>query len=92
MKKPKEIAGLIFNRPDDFEPIVRAIHLPEIEFLEWAFSTDKNLGQCYWVMGFIGIIFEVSEQKALQSLFKITRENKEEILKSYNEKFSFAKS
>jgi len=92
MKTPQEIAQLLWENQEDYEPIIRSIHLPLLDFLEWMMNTDRNINQTYWVMGKIGIEQLLNPISAGEELHLHIQNNKQEILKHFNAKFHVANS
>jgi len=87
MKTSKEIAKLLFDRQEDFEPVIRALHLDIIDFLSWMLEDTKNEYQSYWVMGYLGIDMNRNPRKAGESLHNFITINRSEILEFFNFKF-----
>jgi len=92
MKNSQEIAQLLWENQEDFEPIVRSLHLPLPDFLEWMMNTDRNEYQTYWVMGRIGMEQYLNPKPAGEEFHSIISENKQEILKHFNSKFNVTAS
>ncbi len=78
------LAKLIYDRPDDFEAVVRAMHLPENEFETWA---KTNMDQVYYASGVCGIEFFRHEPTAIQEFHSLIQKQKPEILNKYNSCF-----
>lgn len=87
MKSNKEIAKLLFDRQEEFEPIIRAMNLDKIDFLEWMLNTDRNEVQSFWVMGFLGMDQVLNPKSAGVELHDFCTINRKEILEFYNLKF-----
>jgi len=92
MKSNQEIAQLLWENQEDFEPIVRSLHLPLPDFLTWMMNTDRNTNQTFWVMGKIGVEQLLNPISAGEELHSLIQNNKQEILKHFNSKFNVTAS
>lgn len=92
MKSNKEIAKLLFDRQEDFEPVIRAMNMGKIDFLEWIFNTDRNESQMFWTMGFLGMEQTLNPKSAGVELHDFCTINRKDILEFYNLKYHVTSS
>lgn len=92
MKNSQEIAHLLWANQEDYEPIVRSLHLPLPDFLDWMMNTDRNTNKTFWVMGNIGMEQLLNDWTAGEELHSLIQKNRQEILKHFNLKFNVPKN
>jgi hypothetical protein len=87
MKTNKEIANLLLNRQEDFEPLIRAMNYTSSEFCEWMFSNTKREHQSYYVIGYLGMEWYSNDKKSAKKFHEFAIINRAGILEHYNQKF-----
>lgn len=96
MKSAKEIAEILYYHQDANEAVIRAMHLPENEFLDWSSKnpllTTYAMGSCqvYFPMLIIEETNDGTIAKDLlgKFLYDAIHPLKQEIKKHYNERFT----
>ena len=82
------ISKLLFDRPDDFEAVVRALHLDPIAFENWA---NDNLPDLYYASGQLNLEFMKHQESAIEKFHTHIQGQKTEILTSFNACFKLSK-